>query len=102
MPVRQQATHLAVCWRLDGDIEPMDHLMNLTNLIFMIILESTGKSLIFHGFGVDPNKLWITLLITALGPCARLDFQAFRWFAHQLSRRLNLNKNNDLDWGFRI
>jgi hypothetical protein len=59
-------------------------------------LGNAGKSLICHGFDVDPEKLWITLLKTTLGACGRLVFQAFRWIAHQLSKFQTVNKNKDL------
>jgi hypothetical protein len=59
-------------------------------------LESAGKSLICHGFGVESHKLWITLLKTSLEPRARLDFQAFGWIAHQLSKKLKPNEINSL------
>jgi len=44
----------------------------------------------------DPNNLWITLLKTRLGPCARPVEQGFHWIAHQLSKNKISNKNNDL------
>lgn len=44
----------------------------------------------------DPKNLWITLLKTTLGPCARLEKQAFRWIAQHLSKNKIFNKNKDL------
>jgi hypothetical protein len=76
-------------------------LINVTNLIILIlreIFQIIAKSLIFRGFMGDPNNLWITLLKTTLGPCARLEKQAFCWFAHQLSKNKILNKNKDLGY----
>jgi hypothetical protein len=60
--------------------------MNLLDFMVRKILENAGKSLIRHGFGVGPHKLWITLLKTHLGSLRRLDFQAFGWIAYQLSK----------------
>jgi len=77
MPVRQQAADVAVRWRLNGNVNPLVHLMNLLILMLKKILESGGKSLIRHGFIYEPHKLWITLLKTGLGSLGRLDFQAF-------------------------
>jgi hypothetical protein len=77
MPVRQQAADVAVRWRLNGDVNPLLHLIDLLILMLKGNLEIEGKSLIRHGFGIEPHKLWITLLITGLGSLGRLDFQAF-------------------------
>ena len=96
MPVRQQAADLAVRWRLNGDVNPLGHLLKMLILTFRSILENTGKSLICHGFEGEPQKLWITLLKTPLGSLRRLDFQAFGWIAQELSRKLKSNKNKDL------
>jgi len=69
---------------------------NLKKLILRGILQIAAKSLIFHDFKSNPKKLWITLLKTVLGPSRRLDFQAFCWIAHHLSKINLLNKNNNL------
>jgi hypothetical protein len=99
MPVRQQAADLAVRWRLNGDVNPLGHLMKLLILTFRKFLGNAGKSLICHGFGKESQKLWITLLKTPLVWSARLDFQAFGWIAHHLSKKLKVNKNKDLgEW----
>jgi hypothetical protein len=73
--------------------------MNVTNLMILILrifFQIIAKSLIFRGFMGDPKNLWITLLKTTLGPCARLEKQAFRWIAQHLSKNKIFNKNKDL------
>jgi hypothetical protein len=73
--------------------------ITVTNLIIFIlreIFQITAKSLIFRGFTGDPKYLWITLLKTTLGTCARLEKQAFCWIAQQLSKNKIINKNRDL------
>jgi hypothetical protein len=77
MPVRQQAADVAVRWRLNGNVNPLVHLINLSVFMLRKNLESGGKSLIRHRFRLQTHKLWITLLKTRLGSPGRLDFQAF-------------------------
>jgi hypothetical protein len=73
--------------------------ISVTNLIIFILREFfqiIAKSLIFRGFMDDPKNLWITLLKTTLGTCARLEKQAFCWIAQHLSKNKIINKNKDL------
>jgi hypothetical protein len=56
MPVRQQAADVAVRWRLNGNVNPLLHLMSLLILMFRKNLESGGKSLIRHRFRVESHN----------------------------------------------
>jgi hypothetical protein len=73
--------------------------VSVVNLIIFIlreIFQIIAKSLIFRGFMNDPKNLWITLLKTSLGTCARLEKQVFYWIAQHLSKNKIVNKNKDL------
>jgi hypothetical protein len=49
-------------------------------------LASRFKSLIFQGFAVHPEFLWITLLISTSDPAPALENQGFRWNARKKSK----------------
>jgi hypothetical protein len=70
--------------------------MNLKILMVKKSLENEAKCLISKCFELAAENLWITLLKTCHEPPETLKNQGFQQIAHHLSKKIFMNKINDL------